>query len=275
MPTKHGKGLRTGLLLIFICLSLFPVLVLLNTSLQTYQQIISWPPQWFQKLQLGNYRQVIFGSKSIVRPFLNSLAVALPTMVICVIVGILAAYAVTRFKFIGRKLFLVLVICTQMFSSVILINAMYLIFKQSQLLDTRLALIIANTASALPMTVWLLYSYFSQIPVIYEEAAWIDGCSRWQATRHILLPLSLPGIITAGLFAFITAWGDIVYANALITSPALRTLPQALTDFRDLYKTTWETQMAASMITIIPPLLIFIAIQKHLIRGLNRQAGQM
>jgi multiple sugar transport system permease protein len=152
---------------------------------------------------------------------------------------------------------------------------MYLIFKQSELLDTRLALIIANTASALPMTVWLLYSYFSQIPVIYEEAAWVDGCSRWQAIRYILLPLSLPGIITAGLFAFITAWGDIVYANALITSPALRTLPQALTDFRDLYKTTWETQMAASMITIIPPLLIFIAIQKHLIRGLNRQAGQM
>ena len=268
---RKGKWFRTIILLLFVLVSLFPVLVLINSSLQTYQQIISWPPVWFRHLQFTNYVQVIFGSKNIVQPFMNSLIIAVPTMLICVMVGVLAAYAVTRFNFIGKRLFLTLVILTQMFSATILINGMYLIFKQLGLLDTRLALIIANTATALPMTVWLLYSYFSQVSVTYEEAAWMDGSNQLQTIKNIILPISLPGIITAGLFAFITAWGDIVYANALITSSTLRTLPQALTDFQELYKTTWETQMAASVITILPPFIIFVLIQKHLVQGMNQQ----
>lgn len=266
-----GKIFRSLLLLIFVCLSLFPVLVLLNTSLQTYEQIIAWPPSWFENLQFGNYAQVLGGEKSILPAFLNSLIVAFCTMLICLLVGILAAYALTRYRFVGKGGFLLMVVATQMFSSVILVNAMYVIFRRLGLLDSLFALVVANTATALPLTVFLLFSYFSQVPLTYEEAAWMDGSSRWQAIWHILLPMCLPGIVTAALFAFITAWGDLVYAKTLVVAPELRTLPLALTDFRDLYKTSWETQMAASVVTTLPPFLIFLVIQKHLVRGMSQQ----
>ncbi len=269
---KTGKVLRTIILAILIFLLLFPLAVMINSSLKSYDEIRAWPPTWFEGvLRWKNYQTVVSGNQSIMGPFFNSLQISLVTMFLCVFVGILAAYAVTRFNFKGRKTFLMVVIATQMFSSVILVNPIYVIFRNLGLLDTKISLIIANTASSLPMTIWLLYSYFSQIPKDYEEAAWMDGSSRFQGIFKVIMPLALPGIITAGLFAFITAWGDLVYAKSFVLSPELRTVSQALTDFQDLYKTTWETQMAASVVTTIPPFIIFMFIQKYLIKGMISQ----
>lgn len=158
-----------------------------------------------------------------------------------------------------------------MFSPVILVNPMYVIFREMGLLNTKFALIVASTASSLPMTVWLLYSYFSQIPIEYEEAAWMDGATRLRGVFNFILPIAIPGIITAGLFAFIMAWGDLVFARSFILSPELRTVSIALTSFQDLYKTSWETQMAASVITALPTFIIFILIQNHLVKGMTSQ----
>lgn len=269
---KTGKVLRTIILAILIFLLLFPLAVMINSSLKSYDEIRAWPPTWFEGvLRWKNYQTVVSGNQSIMGPFFNSLQISLVTMFLCVFVGILAAYAVTRFNFKGRKTFLMVVIATQMFSSVILVNPIYVIFRNLGLLDTKISLIIANTASSLPMTIWLLYSYFSQIPKDYEEASWMDGSSRFQGIFKVVMPLALPGIITAGLFAFVTAWGDLVYAKSFVLSPELRTVSQALTDFQDLYKTTWETQMAASVVTTIPPFIIFMFIQKYLIKGMISQ----
>lgn len=269
---KTGKVLRTIILAILIFLLLFPLAVMINSSLKSYDEIRAWPPTWFEgALKWENYQAVVSGNQSIMGPFFNSLQISLVTMFLCVFVGILAAYAVTRFDFKGKKTFLMVVIATQMFSSVILVNPIYVIFRNLGLLDTKVSLIIANTASSLPMTIWLLYSYFSQIPKDYEEASWMDGSSRFQGIFKVVMPLALPGIITAGLFAFISAWGDLVYAKSFVLSPELRTVSQALTDFQDLYKTTWETQMAASVVTTIPPFIIFMFIQKYLIKGMVSQ----
>ncbi|KXB60818.1 hypothetical protein HMPREF1866_00268 [Lachnoanaerobaculum saburreum] len=118
------------------------------------------------------------------------------------------------------------------------------------------------------MSLWLLYSYIKDIPVTLEEAAWMDGATRLEVVRFILAPLILPGLLTTGLFAFIRAYGDLLFARTFILSPENRTVAMALTDYQSLYKTTWETQMAASVITMIPTLIIFIFIQKFLIKGL-------
>lgn len=118
------------------------------------------------------------------------------------------------------------------------------------------------------MSLWLLYSYIKDIPVTLEEAAWMDGATRIEGVRFILAPLILPGLLTTGLFAFIRAYGDLLFARTFILSPENRTVAMALTDYQSLYKTTWETQMAASVITMIPTLIIFIFIQKFLIKGL-------
>lgn len=113
-----------------------------------------------------------------------------------------------------------------------------------------------------------MYSYIKDIPVTLEEAAWMDGATRLEGVRFILAPLILPGLLTTGLFAFIRAYGDLLFARTFILSPENRTVAMALTDYQSLYKTTWETQMAASVITMIPTLIIFIFIQKFLIKGL-------
>lgn len=268
---SREKLIRTLIVVIFLAILLFPVLILINTSLQSHENIKLWPPRFFQEFRFENYREAIFGEKSIMHAFSNSLQISVITMVLCIVVGMLAAYSVTRFDFKGKKLFLILIIVTQMFSPVILVNPMYVIFREMGLLNTKLALIIASTASSLPMTVWLLYSYFSQIPIEYEEAAWMDGATRLRGVFNFILPIAIPGIITAGLFAFIMAWGDLVFARSFILSPELRTVSIALTSFQDLYKTSWETQMAASVITAMPTFIIFILIQNHLVKGMTSQ----
>lgn len=268
---KVNKWINTLIAIFFVFLLIFPFIILLNTSLQTYEEIRSWPPTWFVNLKWENYESVLVGDKNIIGPVRNSVIVSTISMLICVGVGTLAAYATSRYRFVGSNLFLMMVILTQMFSPVILVTPMYVIFKELDMLDTLLSLIIANTASSLPMTIWLLNSYFSAIPQSYEEAAWMDGSNRLQGIYNVIIPIAFPGILTAGIFAFIQSWGDLVYAQSFILSPELRTVSLALTDFKDLYKTQWETQMAASFLSSLPTIIIFVIIQKHLIRGMSNQ----
>lgn len=267
---KFYKILRTAIYILFIIILLMPVLIMINTSLKTYSDITVWPPTWFGKnLQWINYKNVLTGDKSIVTPLINSFIVSSASSIICLVLGILAAYAISRYEFKGRNTFLIIIIITQMFASVILVNPMYIMFRNLNLLDTRISLIIANAATSLPMTVWLLYSYISNIPKTLEEAAWMDGFSRLQGIRYILVPILAPGVITAGLFSFIMSWGDLIFARSFIVSPEMKTISMALTDFQSLYKTTWETQMAAGVISVIPIFIIFVFIQKHLVEGLT------
>lgn len=263
------KSLRTIIYAIYIAVFISPILIMLNTSLKTYDDIIKWPPKWFgSNLRWINYKVVIIGEKSILPALKNSIIVSISSALICILVGVISAYAVTRYKFKFRKSVMLIMIITQMFSEVILAAPIYMVFRRFNLLDTKIALIIANCAVCLPMSLWLLYSYLSDIPREIEEAAWVDGCSRLQGVKFIVVPLIVPGLITAFLFAFIRAYGDLMFSRTFILSPENRTIAMALTDFQSLYKTTWETQMAASVISMLPTLIIFIFIQKFLVKGI-------
>jgi len=266
---KIFKAIRTFFYSVFVFIFISPIFIMLNTSLKKYEDITKWPPTWFKApLEWVNYKTVLIGEKSILPALLTSFYVSIASAIICLLIGILAAYAVARYKFKLRKTVLLIIILTQMFSEVILASPIYIVFKNFGLLDTKLALIIANVVVCLPMSLWLLYSYIKDIPVTLEEAAWMDGATRLEGVRFILAPLILPGMLTTGLFAFIRAYGDLLFARTFILSPENRTVAMALTDYQSLYKTTWETQMAASVITMIPTLIIFIFIQKFLIKGL-------
>lgn len=275
MNSLSRKIIRTFITALFILLLNLPILVMINTSLKTYSDVMSWPPTWFKlPLQWINYWEVLMGDKSIVTGLMNSLIVSSSAMVICVIVAVAGAYAVTRYQFWGKYGFLFTVILTQMFSPVLLSGPLYAIFNNLNLLNTRLSLIIANTASCLPMTVWLLYTYFQQVPIYLEEAAQLDGCNRGQAVWHVILPVSLPGILTAGIYAFISAWGDIVFARMSIIDRNLETIPLALVNFQEIYKTSWELQLAGSTISTIPIFILFMFIQRHLGKGLVQSGSK-
>ncbi len=265
------KLIRTLVYFVFVALLISPIFIMLNTSLKTYNDVTVWPPTWFGgQLQWSNYYDILAGDKSIVRPLINSLIVSIVPAIVCVILGTFAAYGANRYRFKFKNYFLMIIVVTQMFAAVVLANPMSIIFRDMGILNTHLSLIIANTAVSLPMTVWLMYSYISSIPIDLEEAAWIDGCSRVKAVRIILMPLLAPGIITAGLFAFIVSWGDLLFANAFIVDPDMKTIPLALTDFQSLYKTSWELQTAASLVATLPTFFIFILIQKHIVQGIAK-----
>ena len=243
---------------------------MISTSLKEFTEITKWPPTWIPDvLRWENYRDVWSGDSNVRRPFFNSLIVSISTMVLCTVLGSFAAYGVSRFRFVGKRSFLFLVIVTQMFSAVILIGPMYQIMRDLGLLNTYLALIIPNTAFALPMTVWLLVGYLDGISMNLEEAAMIDGCNRIQAVTKVLMPLLAPGIISAGLFAFIISWNDLVFAQTFITQTEMKTIAVALTTYQSLFETYWHRMMAASVISVIPVFVLFLFIQKYLVRGLN------
>lgn len=270
MNNKAQKILMTLLATVVIGIMILPFFVMISTSLKSSSEVSIWPPEWIPDvLRWDNFKEVWSGNANFKAAFANSLLISTSTMVICTILGSLGAYAVSRFEFKGKKSFLFVIIITQMFSSVTLVGPMYKIIKNLGLLNTHLALIIPNAAFALPMTVWLLYGYLDGVSKNLEEAAMIDGCTRMQAVRKILLPLIAPGIITSGLFAFIVSWNDLVFARSFVTKTEYMTLSVSLTNFQSLFETSWHLMMAASVISVVPVFILFLLIQKHLVKGLS------
>ena len=263
------KIINTVITAIIIGLMMAPFFIMISVSLKSYEEVTKWPPNWIPEvLRWDNFSAVWNGDGNIKRAFINSIIVSFSTMILCTLLGTFAAYGVSRFRFKGKKIFMFLVLITQMFSPVILIAPMYKIMTEFGILNTYLSLIIPNIAFALPMTVWLLYGYLQVISKNLEEAAMIDGCSRLQAVTRILMPILAPGIITAGLFAFITAWNDLLFAQTFITKPEMRTLSVALTSYKSIFQTYWHKMMAASLFSVIPVFILFLLIQKYLVKGL-------
>lgn len=272
MKTKILKTIFVAGIIIILNI---PLLMMVNISLKDYSETLIWPITWFQPpFRWENYYEVTLGEYSIIRPLLNSFIVSFTTMVISTLVSILTAYTSVRYRFYGKRVFLYLIIFLQMFSPVLLSVPLYTLFYRFNLLDTRLSLIIANTASSLPMTIWLLYSYFLKVPWQLEEAAMVDGCSRFQAVKHVIAPIAAPGILTASVFSFIAAWGDLIFARTSIVSDSLQTMPLALVNFQELYITQWQLQLAASTISTLPVFFLFLVIQNHLALGFTNSGNK-
>lgn len=263
------KIINTLITATIIGLMIAPFFIMISVSLKSYEEVTKWPPNWIPDvLKWDNFSEVWSGDGNIKRAFMNSFIVSFSTMILCTLLGTFAAYGVSRFKFKGKKMFMLFVLITQMFSPVILIAPMYKIIIDLGLLNTYLSLVIPNTAFALPMTVWLLYGYIEGISENLEEAAMIDGCTRIQAVTKILMPLLAPGIITAGLFAFITSWNDLLFSQTFITKTEMRTLSVALTSYKSIFQTYWHKMMAGSLFSVMPVFILFLLIQKYIVKGL-------
>ncbi|ACL68841.1 binding-protein-dependent transport systems inner membrane component [Halothermothrix orenii H 168] len=258
------------LLILLLGILLFPALIMISTALKTFDGVFTWPPTLFPRIiQWSNFSRVLFGKYQFYQYFINSFIVAGVTSLVCILLGLPASYAFSRFRFYGKKLFLFAILATQMFSPVILIIPLYKVMKSAGLMDTYFALIIANTAFALPMSIWLLTGYLQSIPVSLEEAAMIDGTSRIGALFKIILPLAAPGIITSGIYAFILAWNDLIFALTFITKQGMRPITLALTDFAGKNVIYWNDMMAAAVLSVLPVAFLFSLVQKYLVQGLT------
>ena len=251
---------------VLLLLGAFPLFWMLSTSLKPSGEIFATPTLVPRHATLGNFVQLLAETNFAVY-FKNSVIVSLTTVVVTLAASAAGAYALTRFAFRGRDTVIRLILATYMFAPIMIIIPFYILVRQLGLVNTRLALVLSYTTFCLPFCLWLLRAFFAGVPLELEEAAMVDGANRARAAWYVTLPLALPGLIAAGIFTFILAWNDFLFALVLITSDELKTLPVGV---NDLFKATivdWGMIMAAGVVITVPTIGFFVAVQRYLIQG--------
>ncbi len=269
---RLGRASLYLLLALIVFVVAFPLLFMVSTSFKPKTEIYIQPPtllpiQW----TLQNYAD-LFQLTKFPYYYRNSIIVAGGATFLSIIVGSLAAYALSRFRYLGFGLYLRVILFTYMLPSVLLMIPLYVLVVDVGLSDTLLSLIIANSTSSLPFTIWLLRSYFATIPIDLEEAAMIDGCGRFQAFLRVVLPIAIPGIIATSLFAFTAAWNEFLYALIFINTDELRTLPVGLNSWiggGDSQMDVWSMLLAGAVLTTAPVLVFYGLVQRHLVVDLS------
>jgi N,N'-diacetylchitobiose transport system permease protein len=270
LPTRIGADL-VGIAILVVCA--FPVYWMVNTSFLPRNEIRS-PDPTFTPLggTLSNYRRVLDGS-AFGDAMLVSLAVTLLTVVVSLVFGFLAALAVSRFRFRGRKSFIVTLLLVQMIPVEALFISQYKMLEGFDLLNTVAGLTLVYVASVLPFTIWVLRGFVAGVPWELEEAAMIDGCSRFGAFRRITFPLLAPGLVATGVFGFIQAWNEFTLAVVVMTRQDRETLPLWLSGFVDVNRgTDWGAIMAGSTLIAIPVVVFFLVVQGRMVSGLTAGA---
>jgi N,N'-diacetylchitobiose transport system permease protein len=269
-PVRLGADL-VGLLVLLVCA--FPVYWMVNTSLLPRNEIRS-PEPTFTPFggTLANYRRVLAGD-AFGDALVISLAVTLLTVLVALAFGFLAALAVSRFRFRGRKSFIVTLLLVQMIPVEALFISQYKMLEGFDLLNTVAGLTLVYVASVLPFTIWVLRGFVAGVPFELEEAAMIDGCSRFGAFRRITFPLLAPGLVATGVFGFIQAWNEFTLAVVVMTREDRRTLPLWLSGFVDVNRgTDWGAIMAGSTLIAVPVVVFFLIVQGRMVSGLTAGA---
>jgi multiple sugar transport system permease protein len=262
-------GLAYGTLGFLLVLVLFPFYWMAVTSFKTEDQMRSLVSMfWPSPFALENYVQLVTKTDFLYW-FGNSAIVAISSTLVASAIGTLGAYALARLKFLGRAFMSSTVLITYLVPPSILFIPLYAQIRTFGLSDSLAGLIAAYPSFTVPFVTWLLMGYFESIPVELEEAAMIDGSTRFGAFRRIILPLSAPGVLAAALYAFTQAWNEFLYALVFITNVKLRTLPVGLSSFitGDVYG--WGYLMAGAVLTTLPVIAVYIYLQKYMVEGLT------
>ena len=262
-------GLAYGTLGFLLILVLFPFYWMTITSFKTEDQMRSLVSMfWPSPFALENYVQLVTKT-DFLSWFGNSAIVAVSSTLLATAIGTLGAYALARLKFLGRAFMSSTVLITYLVPPSILFIPLYAQIRTFGLSDSLAGLIAAYPSFTVPFVTWLLMGYFESIPIELEEAAMIDGSTRFGAFRRIILPLSAPGVLAASLYAFTQAWNEFLYALVFITNVKLRTLPVGLSSFitGDVYG--WGYLMAGAVLTTLPVIAVYIYLQKYMVEGLT------
>ena len=272
--SKKQEIITVGILIIFLFLFMFPVVWMFLTSFKTEEEYFSYPPVFIpQDFSLRNYFNAMAfppDGRGGLQGLRDSIIIAVSTTIASVIMGALAAYSLSRFK-TGGENFSFWILSTRMMPPIAAALPLFLIFKNIRLLDTHLALIIANTIFNLPFVIWLLKGFFDDLPAEMEEAALIEGCSHWGAFWRIALPLVAPGIVAVSLFSFIFAWNEFMFA-LLLTRRNVRTLTIIVPSLVGGHEILWGEIAAIGIVAILPGVLLSLLLQRYLVRGLSMGA---
>ena len=258
------KYVVVGIALLF---ALFPIVWTISTSFKTFGEYYTFPPVWIpHHPTLANYRYLISTWTTGLKYLLNSLIVATVNMLIVLMISIPTAYGIVRFR-IGYKNLSFWILSQRMLPPIAVIIPFFLLFKQLNLIDTYLALIIVYLPFNIGFAVWMLIGFLEEFPKDIEEAALIDGCSRLHSLLKVVLPIIAPGIVVCAIFSFIFCWNEFMFA-LILTRETAKTVTVQLAAFQTPTKIMWGEMSALVVFAIVPPLALALFVQKYLVRGL-------
>jgi multiple sugar transport system permease protein len=256
---------------VFAIWTLVPLFWMFLSSLKIRRSMFTFPPTVFFDPTLRYYQEMFLGSNP-VTPFLaNSVIVALGTAVLSVGLGTIGGYGLSRLDLRGKKHLAFWIISTRMAPIVVVVIPLFYVYKTAGLLNTHIGLIIAHTTFNLPFAIWLMRSFFDEVPVALEEAAMIDGATRWQAFQKVSLPLVLPGMGATAIIAIVFSWNDFIFA-LIFTGNATQTMPVAASQLVTQTGTLWGQVMATGVVILLPMVTFGVIVKKYLVSGLTMGA---
>jgi arabinogalactan oligomer / maltooligosaccharide transport system permease protein len=257
------------LLIVFAFIALFPIWQVVNISLRPGDQLLSTSLELIPKnATLQNYVR-LFTERDFLRWMGNSALVTATVTVTGVIFASMAGYGFSRFRFIGKKIGLLSLLTTQMFPGTMLLLPMYIMLIKLGLINSYLGIVIVYSATALPFCIWTMKGYYDTIPLSLEEAARIDGCTHFSAFYIVILPLAAPALVITALFSFMSAWSEYIVAAQILQETDLWTLPIGLKSFEASMSTEWGLYGAASIVVMLPVVILFLALSRWLVSGLT------
>ncbi|ANU50615.2 hypothetical protein ADH76_09335 [Enterocloster clostridioformis] len=268
---KRSRVMRTtatyGILIIALLLTIFPIYWMIKSSLTLNEEMyVARPPLFSNVITFDHYIDLIYNT-SFMHNVWNSFVIAAITTIICLAIGILGSYAMTRLKYPGRSFFRNSIIISYLMPTAVLFVPMYVFVSSLGFYDNKYALLIIYPTFVVPYCCYMLISYFKAIPYALEEAALIDGCNRLQTLWYIIMPIALPGIAVVATFAFTMAWNEYLYAMIMTTSNVQKTATVAISGFKYADSAIWGRIMSASVVCSLPVTLLYIAAQSMLISG--------
>jgi multiple sugar transport system permease protein len=264
--------------LVFLLLfTAVPMVWMFLTSIKTQFAAMQYPPQWWpEEPTLQNYTKLLDPTNQVGNDFLrymwNSFYVSTATTILGVLVAVPAAYAFSRFRFPGRTFLFFAVLLRNMFPAVVFLMPLFILMRWMGLVGSLGSLILTYLTFGLPLSIWLLKGFYDNIPIQLEQAARIDGATRFQAFLYIVMPLSTPGIIATSIFSFIGAWNEYVYALTFLNDKDKLTLPVGIQRFFSEFATDWPGLMAATFLMSVPVVVLFLVLQKYFVKALTEGA---
>lgn len=265
-----GKIILFYAILVFMsCVAIYPLLNVLSVALRPGSMLYSKSLKIIpDNATLENFRIILF-ERDFVTWLKNSLLVSLASTVITILLSVTAAYAFSRYKFKGKGALLTSFLITQIFPAPMLLLPTFILLINLHFIGHLWSLVIPYVATSVPFCVWTLKGFFDTVPISIEESAYVDGANLGQIFFRIIMPLSLPAIGVAALFAFTNAWNEYIVARVVLTTNDMYTLPIALTNLSGQLNTDWGIFAAASLVTAIPVIIVFISLSKFMIGGLT------
>lgn len=280
------RALIYGAALVVVVETLAPVYWMIVTSVSDGKDLLSLTPHWIPEHPTLARYQAIFSAGQValwsgttdspgaafLRGVLNSIIVAGSTTLICLFFGLLTAYAMSRLRFTGKHILMLSLVAVQMLPAIALVIPLFFIIRILGLVNTPASLILTYSGFTITYAVWVLTSYLNSLPFELEEAAFLDGCSRLQALRYVTFPLAVPGLIAVGIFSFLVAWNEFLYALVFTHTAAAKTLPVIISEFSTQFGLDYGMVMTGGVIASVPPVLLALVFQRYVVRGLSAGA---